>query len=58
MTDSAILLASFQLTNYAGVYIDEIIAKKQMIKAIGVFYPTYYPALVAEKKIKEPVMDS
>lgn len=36
--------SSFQLTNYTGKYISEQVAKKKLIKEIGVRYPPYYPA--------------
>lgn len=35
---------SFQLTNYAGVYISETVAKKKLIKELGERFPIYYPA--------------
>jgi hypothetical protein len=35
----------FQLDNYIGKYINEFIAKKQLIKKIGMRFPIYYPAL-------------
>ena len=37
-------VASFQLDNYIGIYMDESIAKKKMIRETGDRFPTYYPA--------------
>jgi hypothetical protein len=37
------LPATFQLNNYAGVYTNEAVAKKKMIKDVGQKFPTYYP---------------
>jgi hypothetical protein len=34
----------FQLTNYVGVFFDEVVARKKMIKEIGERFPVYYPA--------------
>lgn len=36
--------STFQLTNYHGVYLNEKIEKKKLIKEIGMRYPKYYPA--------------
>lgn len=36
--------ADFQTDSYLGVYIDENVAKKNLIKDIGDHFPTYYPA--------------
>ena len=33
----------FQLTNYAGVYTNELVAKKKLIKEVGIRFPIYYP---------------
>lgn len=35
---------AFQLSNYAGTYINETIAKKKLIKEIGDRFPMFYPA--------------
>lgn len=37
----------FQLTNYAGKYINESVAKKKLIKEIGERFATFYPAVVS-----------
>ncbi len=36
--------AVFQLTNYAGKYVDEFVAKKKLIKESGERFPIFYPA--------------
>jgi hypothetical protein len=38
------LAATFQLTNYAGIFSNEAVAKKKLIKDIGDRFPIYYPA--------------
>jgi len=38
------LPATFQLDNYIGIYMNESVAKKKMIKESGDRFPTYYPA--------------
>lgn len=35
----------FQLSNYVGSYINEMVAKKKIIKELGERFPNYYPAL-------------
>lgn len=39
----------FQLTNYAGIYIDEKVAKKQLIREIGDRFSTYYPEKLSDE---------
>ena len=34
----------FQLENYMGVYVNEVVAKKKLIKELGERFPMYYPA--------------
>lgn len=45
------LAACFQLDtdSYTGVYIDEVVAKKKLIKDIGDKFPTYFPAKNKQK---------
>jgi hypothetical protein len=38
--------STFQLVNYTGVYVNEAVAKKKLIKALGDRFPPYYPAQV------------
>ncbi len=43
------LPSTFQLNNYIGIFMDETIAKKKMIRDTGDRFPTYYPAKGSEK---------
>jgi hypothetical protein len=39
-----ITIASFQTSDYVGTYIDDFVAKKQLIKEVGDRIPSFYPA--------------
>jgi SAM-dependent methyltransferase len=47
-------LDMFQLENYSGVYIDENVAKRKMIKEIGDRFPPYYPCKSEKSGGSEP----